>query len=44
MKRKRLTVQTVTGQEGINLIERIVFAIGSIWNVAAELQPIDLDR
>jgi len=32
VKRKRLTAQTVIGQEGINLVERIVLAMGSIWN------------
>lgn len=32
MKRKRLTTQTLIGQEGINLIERIVLRMGSIWN------------
>jgi hypothetical protein len=35
MKPKKLTQQTLIGQQGINLIESVVLAMGSIWNPTA---------
>ena len=37
MKPKKLTKQTVTGQQGINLIEKMVLGMGSIWNPQAAI-------